>query len=121
MDIDGLVERKGNFLVFETKAPNKEIPGGQMITLNALLKTGSFTVFFLQGKNSATLQALTICWKGKTMTTGRKFSPITAEYVNARTRSWFRWANGGTLPNDDESDIEYDAEIIRRIERATAS
>lgn len=50
MDIDALVERFGNFLLFETKDIGVPVPIGQMITLNALHKTGLFTVFFIYGK-----------------------------------------------------------------------
>ena len=40
MDIDAIVERHGKVLIFETKAPDREISKGQKITLNPLLALG---------------------------------------------------------------------------------
>tara|TARA_Y100000310_G_scaffold343675_1_gene452412 strand:- start:1860 stop:2270 length:411 start_codon:yes stop_codon:yes gene_type:complete len=50
MDIDAVVERWGHFLVFETKSSGVSIPRGQVITLEALVANGSFTVMVLWGK-----------------------------------------------------------------------
>jgi len=50
MDIDGIIERKGHFLVFETKEKGKPIPQGQKILLRALYDTGCFTICILWGK-----------------------------------------------------------------------
>ena len=50
MDLDGMVERMGQFIVFETKDVGVEIPKGQQITLNALYDLGVFTVVFVYGK-----------------------------------------------------------------------
>jgi hypothetical protein len=48
-DIDGLVERNGQFLLLEAKGPNAPIPYGQEITFKNLLKTGIFTVIVIWG------------------------------------------------------------------------
>ena len=50
-DIDGFVERNGNFLVLETKKVGVEIPPGQLITFNQLRKTNVFTIVVLWGDN----------------------------------------------------------------------
>ena len=50
MDFDGVVERKGNFIVFETKNVGKAIPQGQMMTLNELWHRGGVTLLFVYGK-----------------------------------------------------------------------
>lgn len=50
MDFDGVVERKKNYLVFETKDKGKDIPKGQEITLNNLRQNKSFTVLVVYGK-----------------------------------------------------------------------
>jgi hypothetical protein len=50
MDFDGVVERKGNFLVFETKNLNVQIPSGQLYTLQALHRLGCFTILLIHGK-----------------------------------------------------------------------
>jgi hypothetical protein len=46
MDFDAVVERKGSFLVFETKAPGTEMPKGQRLTLEQLLHDKRFTVIY---------------------------------------------------------------------------
>jgi hypothetical protein len=48
-DIDGLVERKGHFLLLETKAPTAQIKGGQEIMFQALRATKRFTVLVIWG------------------------------------------------------------------------
>jgi len=50
MDFDGVVERHGHYLVFETKDEGKEIPQGQLLTLNNLIQALSFTVIKIWGK-----------------------------------------------------------------------
>lgn len=51
MDFDGVVERKGNFLVFETKNIGVPIPKGQMYTYESAYKLGVFTILFIEGKD----------------------------------------------------------------------
>jgi hypothetical protein len=48
-DIDGIVERNGEFLLLEAKSPHKEIPRGQQIMFNNLMKTGIFTIMVIWG------------------------------------------------------------------------
>jgi len=51
MDIDAIVERRGHFLVFETKRlDNTEIPRGQKITLSRLHDSMKVTIIVLHGK-----------------------------------------------------------------------
>lgn len=52
-DIDGFVERKGRFLVIETKKPGEEIPQGQSLTFAAMADTGLFTIIVIWGKHNA--------------------------------------------------------------------
>jgi hypothetical protein len=49
-DNDGMVERKGYFLVVETKQPNTEINFGQRLMYEALAKHPNFTVIYLWGE-----------------------------------------------------------------------
>lgn len=51
-DIEGFVERKGKFLVLETKALNVAIPEGQRRTFEALSRVGCFTIFVIWGKRN---------------------------------------------------------------------
>lgn len=48
-DIDGIVEKKGYFLLLETKNPGKEIPDGQKIMFDRLIRRG-FTIIIIWGK-----------------------------------------------------------------------
>ena len=50
MDFDGVVERKGNFLVFETKDIGVPVPKGQQYALEALWRKGCATILFIEGK-----------------------------------------------------------------------
>ena len=51
-DIDGFVERKGYFLVLETKRPDVPVKQGQRITFHALKDTGLFTIIIIWGKKN---------------------------------------------------------------------
>ena len=48
-DVDGLVERCGNFLIFETKLPWAKIPLGQKILFDAYVAVGNTTVLIVWG------------------------------------------------------------------------
>jgi len=50
MDFDGVVERKGNFIIFETKNIDTPIPDGQLYTLESAFKLNCFTIMFIEGK-----------------------------------------------------------------------
>lgn len=50
MDFDGVVERKGNFILFETKDLGVPIPKGQMFTLESAHRLGCFAIFLIHGK-----------------------------------------------------------------------
>lgn len=50
-DLDGLVERRGQFLAFETKVHGpRSLPRGQAIAFEALRRTGYFTVVVIWGR-----------------------------------------------------------------------
>lgn len=51
-DIDGCVERNGQFLVLETKAPTASVEQGQQITFDRMLSTGRFTVIIVWGETN---------------------------------------------------------------------
>lgn len=52
MDFDGVIERKGNFLVFETKGVGVPVPQGQIYTYQSLYKLNIATIVFIEGKLS---------------------------------------------------------------------
>lgn len=86
MDLDGIVERKGKFLVFETKNIGIEIPTGQLITLQQLVRTRLFTVMIIWGKKSPE-KIKVLFHNGST----REYHGID-EARNIVTK-WFKWAN----------------------------
>ena len=97
MDFDGVVERGGQFLVFETKAHEGcEVPRGQKLTLEAAVRTGFFTVVFLYGKTLRDVD--TVGWFDIWRTTTK--GEFTTEHVVGGsaevvdfTRRWFEWAS----------------------------
>ena len=50
MDFDGVVERNGHYLIFETKNPGKEVPRGQQWALERLREAKTFTIMIIWGK-----------------------------------------------------------------------
>ena len=86
MDWDGVVERKGNFIVFETKNPGQQIPDGQKFTLQAAHKTGLFTIMIIWGKRIP--ESFEVWYpKGEV----RKYSGI--EKAKKIVSRWFEYAN----------------------------
>lgn len=51
-DIDGFFERKGKFLVLETKQPGVTVPLGQEIMFKNMQRTGLFTVIVVWGEKN---------------------------------------------------------------------
>lgn len=104
-DIDAVVERKGQFLIFETKDIGKKIPLGQAITMRELLKLNhirkqTFTIYCIEGKswNNVTRFA---CYEAPDGA-GWEVSGecVTALFVLAMTRRWYLRADGGQWEED---------------------
>lgn len=60
-DIDGIVERKGHFLVIETKKKGVVIPTAQERMYNELWKLGKFTVVYVWGNKNQTAE-MKVCY-----------------------------------------------------------
>ena len=91
MDFDGVIERRYHYLIFETKDVNKDIPLGQVITLDNLRTAKSFTVMRVWGKeNPAAWEAEFGYTKG-----GRviKKTGVGEESAKDYVSRWFRWAD----------------------------
>ncbi len=84
-DVDGLIERRGKFLLIEAKSPGVTIPTGQSIMFDSLLKTGVFTIIVVWGQsnNPERLQI----WGNR---------PITAnlEIFREKVTQWYKTTNG---------------------------
>jgi len=101
MDFDGVIERKGNFLVFESKTSGAKVPKGQLITLKQLWKMSRFTICFIWGKKYP--EKAQFIYPG---------NPYSKEYrgvklIKEKTRQWFLWANDRDYSNEAYDDIEY--------------
>jgi hypothetical protein len=97
MDLDGVIERKGKFLIFETKDIGVPIPKGQMYTFEALYRLNVFTILFIAGK---THPEKLMAWFQPGLHNGRKeikHTDITLEYIRYVVESWYVFANGGSL------------------------
>lgn len=87
MDFDGVVERNGQFLIFETKEPGAKIPKGQLYTLQACHRLGCFTILLIWGKQSPETAEL---WYPDS--TARKQLTGVNEIRN-EVQLWYAWAN----------------------------
>jgi hypothetical protein len=87
-DLDGLIERNGRFLVIEAKPGTKPLDRGQEITLNALARTGLFTVLVVWGPRN-TPRRLVVLTKDRAMT----YDPATLDTLRGIVTRWFTWAD----------------------------
>lgn len=87
-DLDGIVERNGHFLCFETKVLNTQVPLGQYLTLKALVKIGFFTVMIIWGPKDTPRRLAVWDRNGEV-------KPYDADLFELRRRvaDWYRWAN----------------------------
>lgn len=93
MDFDGVVERKGNFLVFETKNIGVPIPKGQMYTYESAYKIGVFTILFIEGKSSPEY-AKAWCQPGfKKSLIMDKHAPTDPERMGRFVSDWYQFAD----------------------------
>jgi len=90
-DVDGLVERNGNYLLFECKYPGADIPTGQKRMLKDLNERHGFTIFVVTGFTQANISGLFVSWPR-----GAKKEPyknIDSNFLLDKTRQWFDWAD----------------------------
>jgi hypothetical protein len=87
-DIDGMVERNGQFLFIETKKPNEKIPKGQEILHKRLVDTGIFTVMVIWGYPQQPT-------KFSARRKGGNFERDNAnlETIKQFVSEWFKWAD----------------------------
>lgn len=94
MDFDGVVERHGNFLVFETKEAGAPIPSGQRRALREAYEIGCFTVILIQGKTRPeTVQAW--CQPGfKNQLDMSEFKPVSdINKLRKFVSDWYEYAD----------------------------
>ena len=110
MDFDAVVERRGKFLIFETKKPGKSTPLGQQITLTQAWNLPA-TVMQISGKTPEEIDGMAIYSETENPKVGnvgdKKMTPCDAFDVVFRVRQWFCWASGLEIP----SKIEWENEL----------
>lgn len=87
MDFDGVIERRGNFLLFETKNPGNAIPIGQEITLKSAHALGCFTVMVIHGKQLP--EEIEVWYPNSQIK--RQFQGVDA--AKEQVKKWFAYAN----------------------------
>jgi len=87
-DIDGFVERNGLFLVIETKSHDANIPFGQQIMFENMIKTGLFTVLIIWGEANQPEKA-----KIFTRKIIKLFNPADENIIRLLVEKWFNYAN----------------------------
>lgn len=93
-DIDGLVERNGNFLVLEGKHPGVKLNQGQLMTFNSMINTGLFTVVVIWGKNNYPIEMLVMYPPPLQSKQGK----ASIEDLRRVVSWWFRYANKKRKP-----------------------
>lgn len=94
MDFDAVVERHGQFLLYETKHIGVPVPKGQLITLESLVKNKVWTVFILHGKRQP---KELIIWTADEdgSVCERIVNPVSRRIVWDESYKWFQKANAG--------------------------
>ncbi len=104
MDFDGVIERKGNFLLFETKNVGVPIPDGQMYTFESAYRLGVFTIIFIEGKNKPETAKI---WCANGFKNGLKMdshAPVNdMDKLKDLISSWYEYANKNATNKVDSS------------------
>lgn len=87
-DVDGFVERKGLFLFIEAKSPGKEPDRGQMMTIEALQRTGLFTCIIVWGRPGNPEKMRVFYPNGQEITRAANL-----EDFRDIVRRWYMWAD----------------------------
>lgn len=95
MDIDMFKERKGHFLVAETKAEGVGIPKGQEIAFRRLHALGVFTVMFIWGKPTPTNAT---AW----YPSGKVAELNSIEEIIDFVRRWYAYAEANPFPKGNK-------------------
>ena len=87
-DVDGVIERKGSFLLLEAKQPGASMPLGQKIMFSSFLKLPQFTVIELWGRKNK-VESLRVSRKKKTVS----MNPATNADLKKIVKWWYECAN----------------------------
>lgn len=120
MDFDGVVERKGNFILFETKNLGVPIPDGQIYTLQAAHRLGCFTIFLIHGKTAPEMAQ--VWYPG----TEKRHVFEGVDAIRERVAAWYEYAEANPQKTVDvsflnrriqtlQSCLDEAAELARRL------
>lgn len=87
-DIDGMVERRGHFLLLEGKGLGVPIPQAQEIMFNKLRQTGNFTIIVIWGTPNEVSRM-----QVRTPTEVGDCKAATSQDLRSRVREWFEMAD----------------------------
>ena len=91
-NVDGMLERKGKFLILEWKRPGEKVSVGQKIMLQALAAKSDFMVIIIYG-NTDNETVINSYWlltpHGVPVKTGAGFESFKQFY-----KQWYEWADG---------------------------
>ena len=95
MDIDAIIERKGKILIFETKDNGKDIPLGQRILLEQIIKIGrgKIHLIIIYGKTPEAITGMDEWYYSQNGVSKSGIRVVKAREVLARVSKWFSWAN----------------------------
>lgn len=86
-DVDGLVEHNGFFLLIEAKTPGKDVPVGQAILFDQLIKNDHWAVLIIWGAPS--IPERVQFW-------GRVPFEADADKVKSLVTRWYAYAHAGS-------------------------
>ncbi len=121
MDFDGVVERKGNFILFETKGVGVPIPKGQMFTFESAYRLGCFTIVFIEGKESPEKAKV---WCQDNFKLNKKMgshAETTTERLSKFVAEWYQFAEENprkyidtSFLNKKISNLSYTADEVKK-------
>lgn len=115
MDFDGVVERRGNFILFETKDLGVPVLPGQMYTLEAAHRLGCFTIFLIHGKTGP--ESAQVWYPGS----DKRHSFEGVDAIKERVAAWYAYADKNPRRPVDVSFLNRRIQLLEStLEEATA-
>ena len=96
-DLDGIVERKGQFLVIECKSPSTKVKSGQKIMFETMAKTGLFTVIVVWGERNKPERMKIIRRNKNGELLEKEYERITEKQLHQAVSEWYEKVNNSTL------------------------
>lgn len=91
-DLDGIAERRGKFLILETKRPGVSVPLGQQILFEAMRRTGLCTIFIVWGERNRP-HRIQVMTRHKI----HDPTPCDVEKLRSHVKAWYRFADKASV------------------------